>query len=124
MMLIQNFQVDDFQYQVRLMHDQLSFALLNRPRRLRQHDKDAWLYFLDDDHYEDVDFHVPMWRVLRHVVGIVKGWLRRYGISYFCFYASTIRKIKVYERLLQRYLPPEYGYQMQDNGFYVYRIQD
>lgn len=123
MNLYQDFCVGDLHYQVRLVSQELEFALLNPPRRLLPHHRaDAWLMFWDDDHYEDVDFNAPTWKVLGAVCGIVSAWLRRYQLGYFECHASTARKAEVYERLLQRRLPPEYAYQRVHQSFYVYRV--
>lgn len=123
MNLKQSFQIEDFRYEVYLQNGDLSFALLNRPRRVRIPKADDWINFMDDEIYEDVAFQVPVWQVLKHVVGIVRAWLKRYRLRYFSFSASTARKIQVYERLLQRYLPDDYAYNLTFNAFYVYAIQ-
>ncbi|AUZ04042.1 MULTISPECIES: hypothetical protein [Vitreoscilla] len=123
MNLQQSFQVQDFRYEVRLYHGELSFALLNRPRRVRIPKADDWINFMDDEIYEDVAYQVPVWQVLKHVVGIVQAWLRRYRVRYFTFNAATVRKIQVYERLLQRYLPDDYAYSFDFNAFHVYIVE-
>lgn len=122
MQLKQDFHVGDLHYQVRFSEQQFEFALLNPPRRYLPHRADSWLMFWGEDHYEDVDFNAPIFKILQHVVGIIRAWVMRYNIAYFEFTAATARKQQVYERLLRRYLPENYAYQSVGPTFYVYRV--
>lgn len=122
MNLSQTFTIADFNYQVSFTQSELSFALLNPPRRLLPHRADAWLMFWDEPMYEDVDFDVPVFSVLHRVKAIVSAWIRRHDIAYFECIASTERKAEVYEYLFKRSLSNEFAYQRVDQHFYVYRL--
>lgn len=126
MIIQRDIWVDDLHYILKFHHYCFSFSLVHPPKhRLSsfKKSKSELLFFYDDPHYEDLNIRAPALQIFNLIVRHMDEIIRQYKIQYWVFSATSIKKARIYAKLLDRYIGQKkiiWSYLQDGLDFYVY----
>lgn len=122
--------INQLHYILKFEHYSFSFYLVHLPKFKRSFGgpvkKDASALFADEPHYDDLNIQAPVFAIFNWVIKQIQDMVYQYGIQYWEFSATSVKKARIYEQMLQRYLAQQHiqmNYIRDGLNFYVYPDQ-
>lgn len=126
MIIQRDIWVDDLHYILKFQHYYFSFSLVHPPKHRFSSfktSKSECLFFYDDPHYEDLNIRAPAFKIFNLIIYQIHEIIRQYKIQYWVFSATSIKKARIYAKLLTRYITQYkvgWSYLQEGLDFYVY----
>ena len=126
MIIKRDLYIDQLHYILKFEHYSFSFYLVSLPSFKRTFGgpvkKDASALFADEPHYDDVNIQAPAFEIFNWVMKQIQDIVYQYRIQYWEFSATSVKKARIYEKMLQRYIAKQHirmDYIRDGLNFYV-----